>query len=324
MKFIALLFIMVCTSIVSAQQTKSFALNSKTLFFNVDGKQLTFEDFSNITNKYPSTNLIPKFDDKGELEYVTLNYPAEAASLIGKSIIPVSQPNYTTPTVYDNQFSSNAINYDSYSNVNELEGWSAPNFSVLDLNNNKVGTDELFGTVVVIKFWFSKCVPCLEEIPELNRLEAKYRSANVKFLAPSVEKKRLTENFLLTTVFNYTTIYEAQNLAALYKTPGYPTHVVIGKDGKIRKVIVGKRTNIFKILNEEIERALLVQTDDEDVLELDEFEGFVLNDNTVITNEAGERISKEEYTYLLNTGRYKIFKKIKKNGNTNLLITKKN
>ena len=70
---------------------------------------------------------------------------------------------------------------------------------------------------------------------------------------------------MLNNVFNYNTIYEAQDLAALYKTPGYPTHVIIGKDGRIRKVIVGKRTNIYKTLDEEIERALLVQDDDLDV-----------------------------------------------------------
>jgi len=155
-------------------------------------------------------------------------------------------------------------------------------------------------------------------------LANKYFGKNVKFYAPSVEKRELTESFLISHYFNYNVIFAAQDLAALYKTPGYPTHVVIGKDGKVRKVIVGKRTNIYEILDSEIERALLVKNDDIDVQELDDNESFVLNEYTIIYNENGEKINKEEYMYRLNTGRYKVYKELKKDGNTHLLITTKN
>lgn len=304
-------------SISLLSQEKSFAINSQTIFFNEQGQSLSFDDFTYITSNYKNT-LLPSFQQNGELEYITIRYPDEANKFIGSNI--VSEKN----TVFNNQFSSSATSSEMYSTTKELTSLLAPDFNIQDQYGQLVSLKKLNGTVVVLKFWFSKCAPCIEEMPTLNNLVNNNKNKNVKFYAPSVERKSLTESFLNENSFSYNVFYEAQDLAALYKVPGYPTHIVIGKDGIVRKVLVGKNTNVYKILNEEIKRALLVQIDDIDVLEIDDNESFVLNDETIIYNENGERINKEEYIYRLNTGRYKVYKKIKKNGKTNLLITLKN
>ncbi len=320
MKTFLLLFILSLSIYGKAQKSKTFNIKRSTTFFNELGEQISFEDFSYITSHFKH-NILPKFKTTGELDYIVLRYPPEADKYIGKTSLPSKK---TIQNQYSNSFNTSSLNSDFYSTVQELKNNKAPNFSILDQNNSLVNTDDLLGTVVVLKFWFSKCVPCIEEIPELNKLVDNYSNKNIKFYAPSVESKELAQSFLSKHIFKYNTLFEAQDIAALYKTPGYPTHVVIGKDGKVRKVVVGKRTNIYKILNEEIKKALLVEDDDIDVVDFDDNEDLVLNDETIIYNENGELIHKEEYIYRLNTGRYKVYKKLKKNGKINLLLTIKN
>jgi len=65
---------------------------------------------------------------------------------------------------------------------------------MLDQYNEEVDLDDLKGTVVVLKFWFSKCIPCIEEMPYLNNLVNNFYGQNVKFYAPSVERKSLLNN----------------------------------------------------------------------------------------------------------------------------------
>ena len=41
-------------------------------------------------------------------------------------------------------------------------------------NNKKIFLDDLYGKWVVINYWADWCPPCIKEIPELNKLNAKY------------------------------------------------------------------------------------------------------------------------------------------------------
>ena len=41
-------------------------------------------------------------------------------------------------------------------------------------DNKKIFLDDLYGKWVVINYWADWCPPCIKEIPELNKLNAKY------------------------------------------------------------------------------------------------------------------------------------------------------
>jgi len=49
-------------------------------------------------------------------------------------------------------------------------GKPVTNFEFKDMNGNLYTLASLKGKVVVLNFWFSTCVPCIEEVPELNML----------------------------------------------------------------------------------------------------------------------------------------------------------
>ena len=115
----------------------------------------------------------------------------------------------------------------------------APVFVKNDLDGKLVNLSEFEGSVVVINFWFTGCKPCVMEIPELNKVVNKYKNKNVKFVAITFDANEVVKKFLKEHPFNYRIIPAAQNIIQSYGVAVFPTHVIIGKDGKVARSIIG-------------------------------------------------------------------------------------
>jgi thiol-disulfide isomerase/thioredoxin len=107
-------------------------------------------------------------------------------------------------------------------------------FSAYDMNGNLVDTKLLKGKVLVINFWFTTCPPCKQERPYLNRIVDSYKSdPNVVFLAVALDPKENLVPYLKEHEFKYTVIPDGMKIAGSYKIPGYPTQLIVDKEGKI-------------------------------------------------------------------------------------------
>ncbi|MEO6613038.1 MAG: TlpA disulfide reductase family protein [Chitinophagaceae bacterium] len=107
-------------------------------------------------------------------------------------------------------------------------------FSANDMNGNLVDTKQLKGKVLVINFWFTTCPPCKQERPYLNQIVDDYKlDPNVVFLAVALDKKEQLEPYLKEHEFKYRVIPDGRKIADLYNIPGYPTQVIVDKEGKV-------------------------------------------------------------------------------------------
>lgn len=97
-------------------------------------------------------------------------------------------------------------------------------------------------TITVFNTWFTACKPCLEEMPDLNRLVEKYHSVKqVRFVSVARNEKPDLEAFLQNTPFAYTTIADPQSeLLEKICPPGFPTNLVLDGEGNIRFFAVGR------------------------------------------------------------------------------------
>ncbi|TCC90248.1 TlpA family protein disulfide reductase [Pedobacter frigiditerrae] len=113
-----------------------------------------------------------------------------------------------------------------------------------DINGNKYDLKTSIDKVYVINFWFINCPPCKQEIPELNKVVEKYKdNKNVVFIGIGLDNKTDLAAFLKTTPFNYNIIDEGRFYAQKYEIDGYPTHVIVGKDGLIKFSTIGLAGN---------------------------------------------------------------------------------
>ena len=69
-----------------------------------------------------------------------------------------------------------------------LVGQAAPDFTLKDLNGNRVGLSDFKGKVVVLNFWATWCGPCREEIPHMDALYQKYKDQGLAVIGINAER----------------------------------------------------------------------------------------------------------------------------------------
>lgn len=136
-------------------------------------------------------------------------------------------------------------------------GEPAPALAGRTLDGKRVSLDSLKGKVVVMHFWFTDCLPCKQEIPQLNQLAARYRNRDdVVFLSVSLDGRPSTQRFLRQMPFLYEVLYSGYRIAERYKIESYPTNLVINQRGFIARFITGFAPDTRQLLDQAITRAL--------------------------------------------------------------------
>ncbi|RYD71965.1 MAG: TlpA family protein disulfide reductase [Sphingobacteriales bacterium] len=121
-----------------------------------------------------------------------------------------------------------------------LVGADAPSFEATTLSGEKLNADNLKGKVAVINFWFTRCKPCLEEMPLLNNIVSKYEKENIIFLSFANDDAVKLKKFLRFTEFNFKVVPDSNVLSATFKLFAiWPTTIVIDETGKIQMIKVG-------------------------------------------------------------------------------------
>ncbi|MDP2059994.1 MAG: TlpA disulfide reductase family protein, partial [Flavobacteriaceae bacterium] len=130
-----------------------------------------------------------------------------------------------------------------------LIGKSFPDFERTSLDGKTINKSYLKGKVAVFNFWFVACKPCVEEMPDLNKLVSKYTKNEVAFIAPSIDSKVAIQKFLENHSFDYAVTTDSRLLADKLEIKGYPTHFVVDQAGVIRAVFVGGSDRIESLLS---------------------------------------------------------------------------
>jgi cytochrome c biogenesis protein CcmG/thiol:disulfide interchange protein DsbE len=140
-------------------------------------------------------------------------------------------------------------------------GPMAPEFALQDLSDQAVSLSDFRGKVVLLDFWATWCPPCRMSIPELVKLQDKYRDDGLEILGislddPQDELVRYLREFKEKYKINYRILrFNAKVMQDYFgmESPAIPTMFVIDRDGKIREKIVGF---IPKALNRSLARLL--------------------------------------------------------------------
>lgn len=99
----------------------------------------------------------------------------------------------------------------------------------------KIKTPET-GTITVINTWFTRCKPCIEEMPALNELKQKYeQDGRVKFISVARDQKEAVLAFLENHEFAYDVVVdEGGKILNNYCLSLFPTNIIVDGTGMVR------------------------------------------------------------------------------------------
>ena len=300
---ILILTLFAAIALVAQAEDMQLPINSQTVFKDGDGNLISFETFIEWTSGAGYV-INPVFDEANNLKEIIVDKSAIAP--------PSTDPN-------------------NFANTTEIINRVPPDFEVVDRSGSFYSLSNLRGKVIVLKFWFTACQPCIKEMPELNTLVQNYSSrSDVVFLAPSLDNAETINRFLEKRPFIYKIIPDATDFAHNYNVPGYPTHVVINRSGKVETVFMGVNYNIKDKLTGAIERALLrpiteevptvATTPTEEAIVPKEEEEVFITPNSIIKNVEGELVPFGKFAALMNTNRYELVNETDEEGNAYILM----
>ena len=207
--------------------------------FKLNGRILTIKEKDKLLNDYPGIQ--QEFNIKtiaGEIAG-EINF-SNADIIIQPTIKNVVEKSAPAPlNISDN-----------------LAGKSFPDFAWTDINNNKVSLENLKGKTVVINFWHTSCVPCIAEMPLLNKLVEQYSDKSVVFISATPNTEQELSVFLKKRKFEYRQFPGVDTKTIFSPFPGWPIHVVLNAEGIIQFAVIGKQNNIEEKLMNSIDKSL--------------------------------------------------------------------
>ena len=145
--------------------------------------------------------------------------------------------------------SAQEIRYGDQTGQSELTpapevGRLAPDFTLTDLEGNRVTLSDFRGKVVLINFWATWCPPCRAEMPEIEAVYQEYKSQDVVVIGVDLlETENEVRQFVQQGGYNWIFVIDTTGVVANnYGVSAIPTSFFLDKEGVIRVVKVGAMT----------------------------------------------------------------------------------
>ena len=119
----------------------------------------------------------------------------------------------------------------------------APSWKLKDVDGKVFSSEELKGKVVIIDFWATWCPPCRTEIPGYIQLQKKYAAEGLVIVGISVDTDgpEVVRKYMKDVGINYQIVMADDQIQELFAPiQGYPTTLIIDRDGKIRDRKLGR------------------------------------------------------------------------------------
>ena len=117
----------------------------------------------------------------------------------------------------------------------------APDFTLSDLSGRLHQSSDYRGRAYIISFWATWCVPCIRELPDLQRAaEILENDGIVVLTANSSESREVIEQFMATHPVNLPVLLDqGSNMLRQWRVLALPTAYLVNTEGRIVARVVG-------------------------------------------------------------------------------------
>jgi peroxiredoxin len=120
-------------------------------------------------------------------------------------------------------------------------GNKAINFTLTDLDGNKVSLSDFRGKNVYLNFFATWCPPCKKEMPDIEKYYNEYKDRDFEVIVVDLgESKSTVESFISKNKYTFRVLLDSnQSVAEKYGISSIPVSYFISKDGIIVSSRVG-------------------------------------------------------------------------------------
>jgi len=119
---------------------------------------------------------------------------------------------------------------------------SQKDLALKNIHGRSFKLSEFKGKVVLLNFWATWCPPCRKEIPQLIKLQRKYRKAGLQIIGITYPPEKLSSvrMFAKRSQTNYPLVLGSERTKSSFTSSDVlPVTVVIDRAGNVREVIEG-------------------------------------------------------------------------------------
>jgi peroxiredoxin len=145
-----------------------------------------------------------------------------------------------------------------------FEAKEAPDFTLPVLaGGESISLKDYRGEVVYLTFWASWCIPCRQEMPYLAQLWQRHRESGLQVIGINVEEDLATaQQFAQELELSFPLVHDQQRtVSKLYRVPGFPTHYIVDRRGRIRFSGLGFNLADVGAVSQEVETLLQESVD---------------------------------------------------------------
>lgn len=121
-------------------------------------------------------------------------------------------------------------------------GSIAPDFSLENMQGERVSLSQLRGKVVIVNFWATWCPPCRSEMPSMEVLHQTFKDDGLVLLAINVEQggRQAVAKFLQESPYSFPILLDEQReVQNLYGVFQFPESFIIDRNGVVVKKVIG-------------------------------------------------------------------------------------
>lgn len=112
-------------------------------------------------------------------------------------------------------------------------GDPAPDWKLADAEGKMHALADYRGKLVVLDFWATWCGPCVQGMPGMQKLHAKYHERGVEIIGVNAWEESNAAVYMKEKGYTYGLLLNGETIGEAYHISTLPAIYVIGRDGKI-------------------------------------------------------------------------------------------
>jgi peroxiredoxin len=139
----------------------------------------------------------------------------------------------------------------------KVVGHPAAEFEATDLKGKTHTLKDYKGKVVVLDFWYRGCGWCMRAMPQVKQLAAEFKGEPVAVIGMNTDHNDADAKFVVDKMgLDYTTLKIDHAVVAKYGVQGFPTMVIIDRQGNVHDLHVGYSPDLQREVGEIVRQLL--------------------------------------------------------------------